>query len=250
MRVTSKELGNRTWLGLRPVNLAAYWLFGLGFLAAGLLVAAMGRKTSVECARGLDAAARCLLESHSLTGDARVEGNLGGATIQDTTTWGFIAMREVLVTINSREIPLGLVAADGDAKDDLALRLTSLAAGAGLDVTYREDTRPHLWLLGLAVAAGGAIILLSIEYISILIDRDERHVIIRSRARWRRRRELIPIGQIAEIRPEPFTLRRTTSFNVVFRLRNGRRVSVARTPLFTEASAAETAALLERAMRG
>lgn len=255
MRVTSRERGNLFRLSLKPVTVPAYWGFGLVFIALGLLAASCGRAVSLTCPDvSDDSPIRCRLQSVRLAATTVASGRLGTTVTRDIVSWGFNATREVFVTIDGREQPLALVAADGDAKDDLARRLNALLAGTGTTVDYREDSRPALWILGIVTSAGGIVILLSIEYISVAVDRADRTVTIRGQSWWRRRSETIPIGRIRGVSAGPSGSRRSahrghTSWNVFLRVAGRNQVAVARMPLFTEASANETAALLERAIR-
>jgi hypothetical protein len=247
MRVTHSERDGLTRIRLRPVKLPAYWGFGGVFLAAGLLAGLVGGRMSlVDCSRDTSGTARCRLESKSLAGHARVDGELTSALPRDSLTWGFVANREVFVTVKGRELPLGLVAAGGDEKDDLARRLNLLVSGEGPDVRYREDTRLAFWFLGFFVAASGAAILLSIEFVSVTVDRESQQVTIRRVSGWRRRRETVPLDRIAGVHSEAFTFRRATSFNVVFDLVGRKPLHIARTPLFTEASARTVLELIQK----
>lgn len=250
MRVSCRERLSQIRIRLRPVKLPAYWAFGVLFIAAGLLVTLTGaRQTSLICTIEPSASAQCELRMRHLLRELRAHGNLDEARTVDRVTWGFMATRDVLVSIGGREHALILVGANGDEKDELVAGLNALARGSGPAVNYREDMRALFWAFGMLVIGAGTLILLSVEFISIIVDRDKRRLTILGRAWGRGRRDEIPLDRIAGIDATPFTVGRQTSWNVVLKLGGGRCIAVARTPLFTGASAAETIALLETARR-
>lgn len=238
----------RLVLRLKPVHLAAYWGFGLLFVAMGLGTAwLLGRAVSFGCERDAGVTGTCTYATTAALRTTRRTfpvSALHGADVR-LSGGGLVRSKVLVLRTDGGDLPLPLSNANGAVKDSLAALIAAFVQGAAPAVRVREDSRALGFLFGLFLVGAGVVCIGVIERFVLDMDRDTGRVRIRGLRHGRLRRVDIPLDLVRGVGKTAFTVRRARSWSVYLDLGDRAREPLTRAALCTDRSAEQTVDVIQ-----